>query len=273
MVKKWLARGYVGLILFLLYLPIFVLIIFSFTDSSNVGTWNGFSFNLYVRLFQNEDALVALGNTLLLAVSSAVVSTVLGTMGAIGVFFSRKKFKKAMEMVTQLPIINAEVVISLSLAVLFVAVGIVRGFFTLLVGHVVLTIAFVYLSVKPKLTQMDPNTYEAALDLGANPNYALRHVIIPEIFPGIVSGFMLAITLSLDDFIITTFLRNVEFETLSTYVYASLRNMSHFPHELRALTTIVFLGAIGVLFANNYLSKRESARKINAILQKRSKQI
>jgi len=271
MVKKVLARGYVGLILLLIYLPIFVLIVFSFTDSSNVGTWNGFSFILYLRLFQNQEALGALGNTLLLAVSSATISTVLGTMGAIGVFYSKKHFKKSMELVTQLPIINAEVVISLSLAVLFVAVGIARGFVTLLIGHVVLTVAFVYLSVKPKLQQMDPNTYEAALDLGATPNYALRHVIIPEILPGIIAGFMLAITLSLDDFIITTFLRNVEFETLSTYVYASLRNMTHFPHELRALTTLIFIMAIGVLIANNALSKKEAAKKMTALLQKRGK--
>jgi len=271
MVKKVLARGYVGLILLLMYLPIFVLIAFSFTDSSNVGTWNGFSLILYLRLFQNQEALAALGNTLLLAVSSATISTILGTMGAIGVFYSKKNFKKSMELVTQLPIINAEVVISLSLAVLFVAVGIARGFVTLLIGHVVLTVAFVYLSVKPKLQQMDPNTYEAALDLGATPNYALRHVIIPEIMPGIIAGFMLAITLSLDDFIITTFLRNVEFETLSTYVYASLRNMTHFPHELRALTTIIFIGAIGVLFANNALSKKDAAKKMTAFLQKRGK--
>ncbi|MCX5775007.1 MAG: hypothetical protein NTV44_01345 [Firmicutes bacterium] len=132
MVKKILARGYVGFILLLMYLPIFVLIAFSFTDSSNVGTWNGFSLILYLRLFQNQEALMALGNTLLLAVSSATISTILGTMGAIGVFYSKKKFKKTMELTTQLPIINAEVVISLSLAVLFVAVGIARGFVTLL---------------------------------------------------------------------------------------------------------------------------------------------
>jgi len=273
MVKKLLARGYVLVLLLLVYLPIFILIVFSFTDSSNVGVWNGFSFDLYVRLFQNQEALTALGNTLLLAVSSALVSTVLGTLGAIGVFYSKKKFRKAMEMASQLPIINAEVVIALSLAVLFVAVSIQRGFFTLLVGHVVLTIAFVFLSVKPKLQQMDPNTYEAALDLGATPNYALTHVVIPEILPGILSGFMLAMTLSLDDFIITTFLRNVEFETLSTYVYAKLRNMSHFPHELRALTTLVFVFAVLILLANNYLSTKEASRKANALLQKRRKQL
>jgi spermidine/putrescine transport system permease protein len=273
MVKKLFARGYVAFILLLVYLPIFILIIFSFTDSANVGTWAGFSLTLYIRLFQNEDALTALGNTLLLGVCSATISTILGTMGAIGVFYSKKKFKKTMEMATQLPIINAEVVIALSLAVLFVAVSITRGFFTLLMGHVVLTIAFVYLSVKPKLQQMDPNTYEAALDLGANPNYALTHVVIPEIMPGILSGFMLALTLSLDDFIITTFLRNVQFETLSTYVYASLRNMTHFPHELRALTTLVFIGAVLVLLANNYISRREASHKASALLQKRRKQI
>lgn len=168
--------------------------------------------------------------------------------------------KGAMEGITQIPVVNAEIVMALSLAVLFVAFGWQRGFLTLLIGHVVLTIAFVYLSVKPKLVQMDPNTYEAALDLGATPRYALYKVVLPEILPGIISGFMLAITLSLDDFIITAFTRNTGFDTLSTYVQGVIAKSS-IPPELRALTTIIFSIALIGLIINNVRVNRESKNK------------
>lgn len=260
MVKKILAKTYIYFILFMMYLPMFVLIIFSFTTSTDIGTWSGFSFELYGKLFQNAEIMQALGNTLLVAVSSAVVSTVLGTLGAIGTFYSKRRSQKVIESMNRIPVINAEIVMALSLAVLFVALGCLGNFFTLLVGHVVLTVAFVYLSVKPKLTQMDPNTYEAALDLGASPNVALRKVIIPEIMPGIVSGFMLALTLSLDDFIITLFLRDNSFETLSTYVQGVIAR-SAIPAELRALTTVVVLFAILLLVLNNLKSKKERKKK------------
>lgn len=260
MVKKILAKTYVYFILFLMYLPIFVLMIFSFTTSKNVGTWSGFSFKLYGDLFKNTAIMTALWNTILVAVVSAIVSTILGTLGAVGVFYSKKKMKGAMEGITQIPVVNAEIVMALSLAVLFVAFGWQRGFLTLLIGHVVLTIAFVYLSVKPKLVQMDPNTYEAALDLGATPRYALYKVVLPEILPGIISGFMLAITLSLDDFIITAFTRNTGFDTLSTYVQGVIAKSS-IPPELRALTTIIFSIALIGLIINNVRVNRESKNK------------
>lgn len=260
MVKKILAKTYVYFILFLMYLPIFVLMIFSFTTSKNVGTWSGFSFDLYINLFKNKAIMDAVGNTLLVAFCSAIVSTILGTLGAIGVFYSKKKAKNVLESITQIPVVNAEIVMALSLAVLFVAIGWKRGFLTLLIGHVVLTIAFVYLSVKPKLTQMDPNTYEAALDLGATPRTALYKAVLPEIIPGIVSGFMLALTLSLDDFIITAFTRNPGFDTLSTYVQGVIAKSS-IPPELRALTTIIFLVAVLILIFNSLRSKRENKNK------------
>jgi spermidine/putrescine transport system permease protein len=205
--------------------------------------------------------MTALGNTLLVAVVSAAVSTILGTLGAIGIFYSKSRSKKILETMTQIPVVNAEIVIALSLAVMFVAFSVTRGFLTLLIGHVVLTVAFVYLSVKPKLSQMDPNTYEAALDLGATPRYALYHVILPEIIPGIISGFMLAMTLSLDDFIITAFLRNNSFDTLSTYVQGVIAKSS-IPASLRALTTLIFVGALLILVVNNLKDNWEAKRKI-----------
>lgn len=234
-----------------MYLPIFVLIVFSFTSSDTIGVWSGFTFELYSDMFSNEDLMAAVGNTLLIALTSAVVSTIIGTLGAIGTFYSKKRYKQTIETLTQLPVVNAEIVMALSLAVLFVLLtGGKFTFFTLLVGHVVLTVAFVYLSVKPKLQQMDQNIYEAALDLGASPRHALFKVILPEILPGILSGFMLSLTLSLDDFVITQYLKEPSFETLSTYVQKILSKRP-MPPEVRALTTFIFLLAVAIVIINN----------------------
>ncbi len=261
-----------------MYLPILVLIAFSFTTSTNVGVWTGFSFDLYPQLFQNQEIMIALGNTLIIAFSSAIISVILGTLGAIGVFYSKKRTKKVMEGMTQIPVVNAEIVMALSLTVMFVFIGTyffagesLFSFWTLLIGHVVLSLPFVYLSVKPKLQQMDPSIYEAALDLGATPNKALYKVMLPQILPGILSGFLLAITLSLDDFIITAFTRGTgllsgekTIETLSTLVQAKIKK-GPIPPEMRALTTIIFLVVlaivIGATIYNSYKAKQAKVRK------------
>ena len=215
---------------------------------------------------------------LIVAVTSAAVSVVLGTLGAIGTFYLKKRSKKAVEILTQIPIANAEIVIALSLTVMFVFIGtyIFRGahlfsYWTLLIGHVVLSIPFVYLSVKPKLQQMDPNLYEAALDLGATPSQGLRKVIIPQIMPGVFSGFLLSITLSLDDYIVTEFTRgagllsgDAAIETLSTYIQTSLKKHT-VPAELRPLTLIIFLTilsiVIGITIYRTSQAKREAKRR------------
>ena len=255
MVKKILAKSYVYLILLLMYLPILLLVVYSFTASDQVGIWNGFSFKLYSDLFKNKELMSAVGNTFLIAVTSAVVSTILGTLGAIGVFYSSKKTRK---------IVNAEIVMALSLAVLAVSLSWKFSFFTLLIGHVVLTIAFVYLNVKPRLVQMDPSAYEAALDLGAKPRYALYKVVLPEILPGIISGFMIAFTLSLDDFVITQYLKQPSFETISTYIQKIIAKHP-IPPEVRALTSIIFLLVLIVVVGNtlysNYKSKKIVKRR------------
>lgn len=251
--KKILAQTYIWLILLLLYLPILVLVVFSFTTSTNVGYWNGFSWQLYVNLFKDSEIWIAVGNTLIIAFFSAIISTLLGTCGAIGAFYANKKWRKAFDTVNQIPIVNAEIVMALSLCVLFAFLGStifssnLFGFWTLLIGHVVLGAPFVYISVIPKLKQMDPSVYEAAIDLGATPRQALFKVTIPEIMPGVLSGFLLSITLSLDDFIVTAFTRGTgllsgsqQIETLSTYVQAHIKKRP-VPAELRALTTIIFL--------------------------------
>lgn len=278
MIKKILAKVYVYLILFLLYLPILFLIFYSFTPAETTGVWEGFSFELYGRVFLNEKIMRALLNTLIIALSSATVATILGTLGAIGVFYMKKRPQRIMEGINEIPVVNAEIVVAISLAILFrvfanflEARGVATNspnFVTLLIGHVVLSISFVYLNVKPKLQQMDPNDYEAALDLGAKPMYAIRKVVLPAIVPGIISGFMLAFTLSLDDFIITNFLRNQSFDTLSTYVQGVIVRAA-IPAEMRALTTYIVLVTLAVVLVSGIKRESRSSRKAMLRAQKR----
>ena len=277
MVKKILSFSFLFLILILMYVPIFLLIVFSFTNTTYIGDWNGFSLKLYVDLFTDQETMIALGNTIILAVISAVVSTFLGVTGAIGAFYSKKRNRALVENLNQLPVVNPEIVIALSLVVMFVSVGNVIfhkqifSFWTLLVGHVILAAPFVYLNVKPKLQQLDPSLYEAALDLGCSPRKALNKVMVPQLVPGILSGFMLAITLSLDDFIVTAFVRGPgllsgenAIETLSTLVQAKIKK-GPIPPELRALTAIIFLivliVVIGYTIYNNKRSTKVKKRR------------
>ena len=261
MVKKILSRFYVVLILLLMYAPILTLIIYSFTDADNIGAWNGFSFALYKQMFASDAIKEALFNTLLIALASSICSTILGTLGAIGIFYSKGRYRNMMTSLNQVPVMNAEIVIAISLTLLFVFFGIEFNFVTLLIGHMVITIPFVVLSVLPKLRQLDPNTYEAALDLGATPHRALWTVIVPEILPGIFSGFLLCITLSLDDYIITAFTRNDSFNTLSTYIYG-VTAKHPLPPALRALTTLITIFMLIVLLIINYRSKKQA--KLNS---------
>lgn len=280
MVKKVLAYSYVYLILLLMYVPILVLIVFSFTNATYIGTWNGFSFDLYAALFESEEIMVAIGNTVIIAVISAVCSTILGTLGAVGGHYLRRKGRAVLENINQIPVVNAEIVMALSLVVMFVFIGnmIFAGqnlfsFWTLLAGHIVISAPFVYLNVKPKLLQMDPSLYEAALDLGCAPRQALYKVVLPEILPGIFSGFMLAITLSLDDFIVTAFTRGSgllsganNIETISTLVQAKIKK-GPIPPEMRALTTIIFL--IVLLVVIGITIYRNKGSRYKNLLRKR----
>lgn len=276
MVKKIFGQIYIWLILILMYLPVLVLIAFSFTESVNVGEWTGFTWNLYPRLFNSPEILTALGNTVLIAVISALGSTIIGTLGAVGAFYMKRKWKNTIDLMTQIPVVNAEIVVAFSLTVMFVFIGnlvnaYIFSFWTLLIGHMCLSIPFVYISVKPKLIQMDPSLYEAALDLGASPTQALGKVIVPEIIPGVLSGFMLSITLSLDDFIVTAFTRgngllsgDKKIETLSTLVQAKIKK-GPIPPEMRALTTLLFLlvvaAVIGVTLYRNHQAKKIKNRR------------
>ncbi len=271
MVRKVFARSYIFLVLILMYIPILVLIAYSFSNAQQIGQpFGGFTFELYGDLFKNKDIMVALGNTIILAVVSAAVSTLLGSIGAIGTFYSKRKTRAIIENINQIPVVNAEIVIALSLTFVFVMMGqyIFRtqifSFWTLLIGHVVLCAPFVYLNVKPKLQQLDPSLYEAALDLGASPRMALTKVMIPQLLPGIISGFMLSISLSLDDFIVTAFTRgpgllngNESIQTLSTYIQGVIKKKS-IPIELRALTTLIFIAVIIVAVLVTFYNSKQN---------------
>lgn len=264
MVKKVLTYLFLALVLLFIYTPILVLVVFSFTESNTIGTWNGFSIKLYAQLFANEEIMGIVGDTVLLAVIAGVVSTILGSLGAIGIYYSKKRTSTALNTVNNIPVINAEIVTALSLALIFAMVlKFLNGtYFALLVGHVIITVPFVVLSVTPKLKQMDPNLYEAALDLGASPTKALFSVVLPEILPGILSGFMLSVTLSLDDYIVTSFTKPVMFDTISTYVYNAVKvpAQSALP-ALRALSAIIFAIIVLITILQNVLIKKGAKKQ------------
>ncbi len=266
LIKKILGQTYLWLLLAIMYAPIFVLIVFSFTDTDVLGQWNGFTFDLYAQLFRNADIMRAVGNTIIIALVSSAIATILGTIGAVGVYESRRHTKRVIEFANQIPVVTPEIVLALALTVMFVFArehlfpNFAFSFWTLLAGHLVLSTPFVYLNVKPKLEQMDPALYEAALDLGCNPRQALLKATLPEIAPGVLSGFLIAITLSLDDFIVTAFTAGPgllngasRISTISTYVQGVIKKHP-LPPELRALCTLIFLVVllvvVGLIFVN-----------------------
>ena len=205
----------------------------------------------YRNLARNKDIIAAIKNTVYIALAAGGVATLLGTVGAIGMFYSSLKAKRALNSLSQISVVNAEIVTALSLRILFAFFKIPLSFTTLLIGHVVLTVPFVVLSVLPKLQQLDNNIYEAALDLGATPSRALTRIIVPLILPGISAGFLLALTLSLDDYIITAYTRSGSFATISTLVEGEMR-VRTLPIAYRALTTFIFIAIFIVLIIINY---------------------
>lgn len=272
-IKKILANVFVYFILLLMYAPLIYITVFSFTTNKTTGVWGGFSFNNYSTLFDSNNLTAqkiwsAAFNTILVAVTSAAISTVLGTLGAIGIFYLRRKWmKNSLDFVTQIPVVNAEIVTAVSLCVLFVicakAFGLQRSFLTLIIGHVVLSIPYVVMSVQPKLEQMDPALYEAAMDLGATQTQSLWKVVIPDIVPGILSGFLLSITLSLDDYVITAFTKPTTggFNTISTYVDEATRKAG-LPTQLRAFTAILFAVILIIMVFMNIRSAKNAKKNI-----------
>ena len=244
--KKFFAQAYLWLLLLLLYAPLVFIAIFSFTESKVLGNWTGFSTRLYANLFTgnmqgSSSLLAAVQNTLLIALAAAILSTLLGTVAAVGIHNLRGRSKQAVTFVNNIPMINPDVITGVSLFLLFVFLHFSQGFLTVILAHVTFGTPYVVLSVLPKLSQMNPNIYEAALDLGATPSLALRKVLIPQLKPGMISGFILAFTMSLDDFAVTFFTRGtIGLDTLSTFIYTDARKGGLTP-ELRPLMTLIFL--------------------------------
>ena len=255
MVKKILAQAYLWILLLLLYSPIVIIVIYSFTEAKVLGNWTGFSTKLYTSLFTtgtHHSLMNALINTIPIALLAATASTLLGSVAAIGIFNMKSRSRKAIGFVNSIPILNGDIITGISLFLLFVSVGITQGYTTVVLAHITFCTPYVVLSVLPRLKQMNPNIYEAALDLGATPMQALWKVIVPEIRPGMISGFMLALTLSIDDFAVTVFtIGNQGLETLSTYIYADARKGGLTP-ELRPLSAIIFVVVLALLIAINY---------------------
>ena len=263
-----LAKVFVYFVLLLMYAPLIYIAVYSFTMNKTTGVWGEFTFDNYITLFNpaeypvSEKIWNAVKNTALVAVTSASLATVLGTLGAIGIYYLRSKWlKNTLDFMTQIPVVNAEIVTAVSLCILFVITSsfMPRSFLTLVIGHVVISIPYVVMSVEPKLEQMDPSVYEAAMDLGATQTQALWKVVIPDIIPGILSGFLLSVTLSLDDYVVTAFTKPTSggFETISTYIDAATKR-DGLPTQFRAFTAIMFAVILIVVVAMNIRSNQNA---------------
>ena len=266
--KKFFAKLYIWVLLVVLYAPLVFIAIFSFTESKVLGSWEGFSTHLYRNLLTgqmqgNASLLAAVKNTVLIAIVAAAVSTLLGTVAAIGIHNLRGRKKKAVTFLNNIPMINPDIITGVSLFLLFVFLHFSQGYLTVILAHITFCTPYVVLSVMPKLQQMNPNIYEAALDLGATPRQALWKVMVPEVKPGMISGFILAFTMSLDDFAVTFFTRGtIGLDTLSTYIYTDARKGGLTP-ELRPLMTLIFLVILVLLIIINVRQDRLSKQNEN----------
>lgn len=256
---KKLSKVYMALVLMFLYVPIFVMIVFSFNTTKSRSVLSGFTLDWYAKLFQNELIMKSLGNTIIIAVCASIIATILGTMAAIGISRMGKFSKAAVINITNIPIINPEIVTGVSLMLLFVffkaRMNLEFGFVTLIIAHITFDVPYVILNVLPKFRQMQPNIYEAAQDLGCGPVRAFFKVIIPEILPGIISGFLMAFTFSLDDFVISYFTSGPTSQTLPITIYSMTRRKVS--PEINALSTIIFVVVVIVVVVKNILERRQ----------------
>ena len=260
---KKLGKIYLALVLFFLYVPIFVLIVFSFNESKSRIVFSGFTLDWYRKLFQNDIIISSLVNTIIIAVLASIISTVLGTLEAIGINGMRKVPKAVVMNITNMPIINPEIVTGVSLMLLFVffaaRMNLEFGFVTLLIAHITFDVPYVILNIMPKFRQMDPHLYEAAQDLGCNPFSAFIKVVLPEIMPGVVSGFLMAFTYSLDDFVISYFTSGSSSQTLPVTIYSMTRRKVS--PEINALSTIIFGVVVIILIVKNVIELRQMKKK------------
>ena len=259
---KTLSKVYMGLVLMFLYVPIFVLIVFSFNETKSRSVFSGFTLDWYAKLFRNEVIISSLMNTIIIAVIASIAATLLGTLAAIGINSMRRVPKAIVMNITNMPIVNPEIVTGVSLMLLFVffaaRMNLEFGFVTLVIAHITFDVPYVILNVMPKFRQMDPNLFEAAQDLGCSPFTALRKVILPEIMPGVVSGFLMSFTFSLDDFVISYFTSGSTSQTLPITIYSMTRRK--ISQEINALSTLIFVVVVIVLVVKHIIETKQEQR-------------
>ena len=265
---KILSRSYIALIIAILYIPILVLMLFSFNSTNNTGVFTGFSIYWYQELFRSAETFAALKNTLILAVSSAVIATLIGTAASLGLHRMRSKLLRgAIVSVTNIPMMNPDIVTGISMMLLFVFVGNRLGnadklnFWTLLIAHVTFNLPYVILNVTPKFRQMDKHLPEAALDLGCTPVQSFFKVELPNVMPGIVTGFIMAFTLSLDDFVISYFCAGSDFQTLPILIYSMTKK--EVKPDIYALSTLMIIAVLTLLILTNLAGDRDSKANKN----------
>lgn len=255
LLKRFVQDFYLVLILVFLYAPIATMAVLSFNSSKSRTQWGGVTTRWYTELFSSSTIMTALYNTLLIAFLSSIIAVIIGTAAAIAINNMKRVPRTIVMGITNIPMLNADIVTGISLMLAFIAFGISLGFKTILIAHITFNIPYVILSVMPKLKQTDKSTYEAAMDLGATPVYAFFKVVFPDILPGVLSGFLLAFTMSLDDFIITHFTRGAGINTLSTLIYSEVRR--GIKPSMYALSTIIFLTVLILLLITNFAPKRK----------------
>ena len=256
-IKKIFSNVYLFLVFVFLYLPIVTLAIFSFNNSKSMAVWNGFTLDWYYTLFQNERMISALYYTLLVAILATLISTFIGTIAAIGIHKMRNNKKRDLLLnINYLPVLNPDIVTGVSLMTLFVFLNVNFGMTTMLLSHLVFDIPYVILSVLPKLKQLPANIEDAALDLGATPWYALRKIVLPQIKPGIISGALMAFTMSIDDFVISFFTTGNGVTNLSIEIYSMTRR--GLTPEINALSTLMFVVVLALLITSNVVGNKKA---------------
>ena len=259
------SRAFTVLVFIFLYIPMIVLAIASFNTGKDIAVFEGFTLNQYAELFRDKALITLLGNSVLISILSSLIATVLGTMAAVGLHNARGRLRSAVMTLTNIPMTNPDIVTGVSLALLFAFAGTmmkkndILGFWTLLIAHITFNLPYVILSVLPKLTQMDPDLEDAALDLGCTPIQAFFKVILHDIMPGVISGFMMAFTMSLDDFVISYFVTGSSFITLPVEIYNYTKKPIH--PKIYALFTLMFLAILVLMVAMNLLQGKDADRK------------
>lgn len=258
--SKVISIIFITLMAILVYAPTLLLMVYSFTTSKTIGTWNGFSFELYGEMFSDPEIMTALLNTLIVGIVSSLLASLIGVVSSVGIHAMKKSGRRLMDGLTQITMVNADIVTAAAFMMFFIIVKFIPdGYATLIVAHTVICTPYVIMSVLPKLSQLDPNVYEAGLDLGATPSKTLWKIMVPQLLPAIISGFALAFTISLDDFTISTFVSS-SVDTIPQYLYNKLKFKGVLP-VLRALSTLILVVAFIILLTINIVQNKKKKEK------------